>query len=120
MIFDPDFIVTDVNGWKVISPPPGLVELDLNQGSDALWRAAVDIIFRDVGVVINLTQVVFIDGIVLQSIYKIGRQAEECGAHVRLVLAERCVRRIFEITGAEDFFDIRDTLESTIADRPGI
>jgi anti-sigma B factor antagonist len=66
-------------------------------------------------VVLDLTDVTFLDSTALGTIVGLLRRVREGGGELRVVLPETEARRIFELTALERALDIRPSRESALA-----
>ena len=90
----------------VVVIPAG--DLDLST-ADRLADEVRDL--RDAGfglIVLDLSDVQFLDSSGLRLLLGLRRDAERDGHHLRLVPGRPCVQRLFELTATHDLFDWRD------------
>jgi anti-sigma B factor antagonist len=66
-------------------------------------------------VVLDLTEVAFIDSSALGTILRAAQQLEDAGKRLHVVAAEGPVRRLLEITGTAQRFTLHDTREQALA-----
>lgn len=67
-------------------------------------------------VVVDLTETTFIDSTTLGVLVSGLKRVRPEGGQVGLVIVDRNIRKIFEITGLDRVFPIRETLQETLED----
>jgi anti-sigma B factor antagonist len=96
--------------WSVLSVTG---EVDLAT-SPELQNALDTALEGSTEVVIDLSQVTFLDSTGLGVLVRAHRRAGEQGARLRLVVTESTVRRVIDVTGLAGVFSLYDSLETAI------
>lgn len=98
------FTTTTQNGMVVVA-----VRGDLDVASADSFQAALAAALEagDVRVVVDLAELAFIDSSGLGALIRALKRARERGGGVRVENVSPTVRRVFEITGLVEVFDVR-------------
>ncbi len=90
-------------------------ELDMAV-ADGLWERIEPLLTPGGVVVLDGTEMSFLDSTGLRVLLQAGRHAEEQGAAFRLVVPQEAVRRVLELTGTADRLDTRADVYSALGD----
>jgi anti-sigma B factor antagonist len=90
-------------------------ELDISATAELSAIFAMSTAGPQDAVVLDLTNVDFIDSSALGTILRAAQQLEDAGKRMHVVAAEGPVRRLLEITGTAQRFTVHETREQALA-----
>jgi anti-sigma B factor antagonist len=102
---------TDINGWKVLAVAG---DLDMSSGP-ALDEAVAAIVPDHLGVVIDLSNVQFVDSSGLGVLVRALKRVRSAGGQLILVIDSPTTRKLFSITGLDLAFEIVTSLADVTA-----
>ena len=95
-------------------------EIDVATAPALMHELAVALRAQQCRVIVDLTQVTFMDASGLDALAIARRRADVRDGEVRLVGACGIVRKVLRITGLEQIFPVHATLEESIGRRPAV
>jgi len=81
----------------------------------ALRDGLTDLLHEDGSVIVDLTEVGFLDSTGLGALVAARTAAQKCGASLPLVCTHQRILKLFTITGLDGVFTIHDTVEDALA-----
>ncbi|HVE81079.1 MAG TPA: STAS domain-containing protein [Candidatus Dormibacteraeota bacterium] len=109
--------VSRQNGWVVLR----VVEEEIDLYMAENFKAAIQGEMKDaVPMVIDLSQVKYLDSMTLGALVTAHKQVRHLGGLLHIVSSYEGIARMFEITGLHRVFELFDTLESATASKPGV
>ena len=89
-------------------------ELDLAT-SDRLWSELEPLLAPQTVVVLDGTEITFLDSSGLRVLLQAGNRATSGGSAFRLVAPQQSVQRVLELAGTGDHLQTRDTVDDALA-----
>lgn len=90
-------------------------ELDVATAPDLRGRLEETFAQEPAVVVVDLLRVTFIDSTALGVLIEARKEQVAQGRHLRIVIADPRIMKVFQITGLTDLFDIHPTREDAVA-----
>lgn len=95
-------------------------EIDIATAKGLMQELAIAVHSQHFRVIVDLTDVTFMDSTGLNALVLARRKANAGGGEVRLVAASARIRKILHITGLEQVFPVHSTIEESISQGPGV
>jgi anti-sigma B factor antagonist len=89
-------------------------ELDL-AAADQLWERLEPLLLPGALVVLDGTQMTFLDSSGLRILLQAHKRAESDGARFRIVTPQPAVQRVLDLAGADKYLQVRDDVAAALA-----